>query len=151
MADDSPLVLIVEDEPLLRLFGAELLQDAGYRVIEAVNAAEALTILGAGLRPAVLLTDVEMPPGMTGYELAQDVHRRWPEIEILITSGRQWPSQGDLPAGATFLAKPCPNDVLLLHVRAAVDRASTLAGRTAADPSSDERDGVVPLTGISTG
>src|SRR5215212_9053595 len=91
MSDDTPAVLVVEDEPLLRLFVAELLLDAGFRVIEAASAAEALTILNAGLNVVAVLADVDMPPGMSGYELAHEVHRNWPRVEILITSGRRWP------------------------------------------------------------
>ena len=154
MSDDAPAVLVVEDEPLLRLLVAELLLDAGYRVIEAANAAEALTILNAGLNVVVLLADVDMPPGMTGYELAHEVQRNWPTIEILITSGRRWPEAGDLPAGAAFLAKPCPNDALLLHVRSAVDRAGAALPAIAVVPAelpNDSADNVVAFPGAATG
>jgi CheY-like chemotaxis protein len=99
-------VLLVEDEPLIRLFISELLEDAGFKVVEAANAAEALVLLEAGLPVNVLLTDVDMPIGCNGFELAHKVHESWPETEILIMSGRQWPAQGDLPPGAAFLAKP---------------------------------------------
>jgi CheY-like chemotaxis protein len=121
--DPVRAVLLVEDEPLVRLFMAELLVDAGFRVVEAANADEALTVLNAGVDIHVLLADVDMPPGMNGYELAQAVHGHWPAVEILMTSGRQWPADGDLPPGAAFLAKPCPNDAIISHVRSAADRA----------------------------
>jgi CheY-like chemotaxis protein len=148
MSCDASAVLVVEDEPLLRLFVSELLVDAGFRVIEAANASEALTILGAGLDVSVLLADVDMPPGINGYELAHEVRRRWPVIEILITSGRRWPAEGDLPAGAAFLAKPCPNEAILAHVHSALDRARKNRSKTA-----DERaDGtVVPFRGSACG
>jgi DNA-binding response OmpR family regulator len=71
----------------------------------------------------VLLSDVEMPPGINGYELARQVHQSWPGVEILITSGREWPRGDDLPPGAAFLAKPCPNATLVSHVQAAARRA----------------------------
>jgi CheY-like chemotaxis protein len=141
----------VEDEPLVRLFAAELLLEAGFRVIEAANAAEALTILSAGLNVVVLLADVDMPPGMNGYELAHEVHRRWPAIEILITSGRRWPEEGDLPAGAAFLAKPCPNDALLLHVHSAVERARAAARDQEPTASGENAENVVPFPGAATG
>jgi CheY-like chemotaxis protein len=78
----------------------------------------------------VLYADVDMPPGINGYELAQQVHRDWPGIEILITSGRAWPGQGDLPAGAAFLAKPVPIEAMASHAQSAADRAQAarLAG-----------------------
>jgi DNA-binding NtrC family response regulator len=122
MSEDQSTVLLVEDEPLIRLFIAELLEDAGFRVVEAANAMEALVILEADLDVNVLLTDVDMPLGCTGFELAQKVHKSWPQIEILIMSGRQWPAHGDLPPGAAFLAKPCPNEAIVSHVHSAAQR-----------------------------
>lgn len=122
MLDDQSTVLLVEDEPLIRLFISDLLEDAGFKVVEAANATEALTILEAGLTVNVLLTDVDMPLGCNGFELSQRVHQAWPEIEILIMSGRQWPAQGDLPPGAAFLAKPCPNEAIVSHVHSAAER-----------------------------
>jgi CheY-like chemotaxis protein len=139
----GPVVLLVEDEPLVRLFMSELLLESGFRVIEAASAAEATTVLDAGMQVDVLLADVDMPPGINGYELAQQVHGRWPTIQILITSGRQWPGDGDLPPGAAFLAKPCPNDAVVSHVRAAADRSR--AQRTSASPEAQ----VIPFPKIA--
>jgi DNA-binding NtrC family response regulator len=115
--------LLVEDEPLVRLVTADILIEADFRVIEAANADEALTVLNAKVEVDVLLSDVEMPPGVNGNALAQQVHERWPSTEILITSGREWPQAGDLPPGAAFLAKPCPSDTLVSYVRSAAERA----------------------------
>ena len=122
MSADQFTVLLVEDEPLIRLFLSELLEDAGFRVVEAANSAEALVLMTAGLSVDVLLTDVDMTSGCNGFELAHRVHRSWPDTEILIMSGRRWPAQGDLPPGAAFLAKPCPNDAIVAHVVSAAER-----------------------------
>ena len=122
MPEDRSTVLLVEDEPLIRLFVAELLEDAGFKVVEAANATEALVILEAGLPVNVLLTDVDMPTGCNGFELAHKIHECRPEAEILIMSGRQWPAFGDLPPGAAFLAKPCPNEAIVSHVHSAAER-----------------------------
>jgi DNA-binding NtrC family response regulator len=122
MPADPSTVLLVEDEPLIRLFISELLEEAGFKVVEAANATEALVLLEAGLRVNVVLTDVDMPMGCSGFELAHKVHESWPEAEILIMSGRQWPAQGDLPPGAAFLAKPCPNEAIVSHVHSAAER-----------------------------
>lgn len=122
MAEDQSTVLLVEDEPLIRLFLSELLEESGFKVIEAANALEAQTILEAGRTVNVLLTDVDMPCGTSGFELAQTVCKCWPDIEILVLSGRQWPARGDLPPGAAFLAKPCPNEAIVSHVQSAVLR-----------------------------
>ena len=114
---------MVEDEPLVRLVLADVLMEADFHVIEASGAEEALKVLKASVRVDVLLSDVEMPPGINGYELARQVHQSWPCVEILITSGREWPRGDDLPPGAAFLAKPCPNATLVSHVQAAARRA----------------------------
>jgi DNA-binding NtrC family response regulator len=123
MPEFQSTVLLVEDEPLIRLFVAELLEDSGFKVVEAANATEALVLLQAGLEVNVLLTDVDMPNGCNGFELARKVHETRPETEILIMSGRRWPAQGDLPLGAAFLAKPCPNEAIVSHVRSAAERS----------------------------
>lgn len=98
-------ILIVEDEPLVRTFAADILMDAGYRVFEACEAADALTILEGRDDIGAVFTDIEMP-GMTGLALAGAIGERWPEISILVTSGRIRPDPGVLPAGAAFIAKP---------------------------------------------
>jgi CheY-like chemotaxis protein len=140
------VVLVVEDEPLVRLLVSEVLTDAGFKVLEAANAGEALTILQAGIEVHVLYADVDMPPGINGYELARQVHRNWPGIEILITSGRAWPGQGDLPMGAAFLAKPVPIEAMVSHVKAAADRAQEAkAARVAAAPLDSTEDTIVPF------
>ncbi|MBZ6076530.1 response regulator [Microvirga puerhi] len=126
MIEDQSTVLLVEDEPLIRLFISDLLEDAGFKVVEAANSMEALTILEAGLPVDVFLTDVDIPFGCNGFDLAWQVHGRWQETEILIMSGRQWPSRGDLPPGAAFLAKPCPNDAIVSHVISAAERTKRI-------------------------
>lgn len=123
MPEFQSTVLLVEDEPLIRLFVADLLEESGFKVVEAANATEAWVLLEAGLEVNVLLTDVDMPNGCDGFELAHKVHEIRPETEILIMSGRRWPSAGDLPQGAAFLAKPCPNDTIVSYVHSAAERS----------------------------
>ncbi|HZH11282.1 MAG TPA: response regulator [Microvirga sp.] len=123
MPESQSTVLLVEDEPLIRLFVADLLEEAGFKVVEAANATEAWVLLEAGLEVNVLLTDVDMPNGCNGFELAHKVHEFQPQTEILIMSGRRWPSKGDLPQGAAFLAKPCPNETIVSYVQSAAERS----------------------------
>ncbi|MFC4171241.1 response regulator [Microvirga sp. GCM10011540] len=140
------VVLLVEDEPLVRLLAADVLVEANFRVIEAASAGEALAVLQAGIEVDVLLSDVEMPPGLNGYELARKVQERWPITEILITSGREWPKEGDLPSGAAFLAKPCPNETLVSYVQSAAERAQAVrALKVAEEPSASGGDGTATL------
>lgn len=141
---------MVEDEPLVRLVAAEILVDANFRVIETGNAEEAFTVLRAGVEVDVLLSDVEMPPGLNGYELARQVHEHWPTVEILITSGREWPQEGDLPPGAAFLAKPCPSETLISYIRSAAERAHAAKAARSVTNEEGSADGTVvpfPKTG----
>ena len=99
-------VLIVEDEPLIRWSAIEMIEDAGYEIFEAANADEALRILEACHDIEFVFTDVDMPGSMDGLNFARAVHDRWPPIKILVTSGKKTPSNGQLPQGGRFLAKP---------------------------------------------
>lgn len=145
MPESPSTVLLVEDEPLLRLFVAELLEDSGFKVVEAANATEALVLLDAGLEIDVLLTDVEMPNGCNGFELAHKVHKSWPRAEILIMSGRRWPAEGDLPLGAAFLAKPCPNEAIVSHVHSAAERSRRHLGKGKENPRPQETARILPF------
>ena len=144
MPESPSTVLLVEDEPLIRLFVAELLEESGFKVVEAANALEALVLLEAGLEVNVLLTDVDMPNGCNGFELAHKVHESWPEAEILIMSGRQWPAEGDLPMGAAFLAKPCPDEAIVSHVRSAAERSRRYS-RSRQRPTFQETAKILPF------
>jgi CheY-like chemotaxis protein len=119
---EKPLVLIVEDEVLVRMLISDVLQDSGFKVIDAKNAEEAMRVLEARPDIQVVFTDVEMPPGPNGYELAQQVSERWPYIQIIISSGRAWPSPGEMPDRAVFLRKPWTTAILTQHVQEAADR-----------------------------
>jgi DNA-binding NtrC family response regulator len=112
--------------------------------IYAVNVDEALTILGARADVSVLLSDVDLPGGAHGYDLARQVHEHWPRVELLLTSGRQWPTAGDVPPGAAFLAKPCPNDVLVSYVQAAAARVIASRQGAPASPDATSDDPVPP-------
>ena len=113
-------VLIVEDETVVRLVGADAVADAGYEVLEASSADEAIRILEAAGEVHILFTDIRMPGSMDGLELARLVHDRWPRIKILLTSGDTWPSRQSIPNDSRFLVKPYRLDALqrelqLLH------------------------------------
>jgi DNA-binding NtrC family response regulator len=99
-------VLLVEDEPMIRAIGIDALEDAGYEVIEARDADEAVRILEAAGEVQVLFTDIRMPGSMDGLALANLVHERWPAMKILITSGDTFPRAAQLPYDGHFLAKP---------------------------------------------
>jgi CheY-like chemotaxis protein len=102
----GPVILIVEDESLLRLDSAEMIEHAGFEVIQAANADEAIAILSARLDIHVVFTDIQMPGSMDGLKLAHFVRNRWPPIKIVATSGHVVAGADDLPAGSVFLPKP---------------------------------------------
>jgi CheY-like chemotaxis protein len=100
------VVLIVEDEILLRMNAVDMVQDAGYGVIEASTADEAIEILESRDDISVVFTDIQIPGQMDGLKLARAVRGRWPPIKIIATSGRLRLSSDDLPEGGRFLPKP---------------------------------------------
>jgi CheY-like chemotaxis protein len=105
-APGRPVVLIVEDEFLLRMDAAEMIEAAGFEVIEAANADQAIQLLEARPDITVIFTDIQMPGSMDGLKLARAVRGRWPPIKIIATSGRPNIGEGDLPEGGRFLPKP---------------------------------------------
>ncbi|WP_292020146.1 MULTISPECIES: response regulator [unclassified Brevundimonas] len=105
-APTGPLVLVVEDEPLLRLAAVEMVEDAGYVAVEAADAFEAVRILESRDDIRIVFTDIDMPGGMSGVTLAAAIRDRWPPIDIIMTSGAVVPADAMVPERGVFLAKP---------------------------------------------
>jgi two-component system, response regulator PdtaR len=114
-------VLIVEDEALLLLSLGDDLRDAGLVVHEAYNATQALHVLDEQPGIKLVFTDVDMPGGMNGLELSAVVRERWPEIEVVVTSGKAVPAVGALPESCMFLPKPYTTDAVLGVLRRALN------------------------------
>jgi DNA-binding NtrC family response regulator len=110
-------VLIVEDEPLVSMALADHLEHQGYRVLEALNAAAALSILEARDDIALIITDVDMPGSMDGLMLAAAVADRWPPIRIIVVSGHRSVAADDIPRGSVFFSKPYRYDEILTSMR----------------------------------
>lgn len=106
------LVLVVEDEPLVRMFAIHFVEDAGFEVVEAADADQAVAILEARSDLQIMFTDIDMPGSMDGMKLARAVRDRWPPIEIIIVSGHRRPVDDDLPARAVFFPKPYDVDAV---------------------------------------
>jgi len=100
------VVLVVEDEMLLRMRAVDMVEDAAFTSVEAVNADEAVAILESRSDIALLLTDIQMPGSMDGLKLAHAVHERWPPIRIILVSGQLRPASIDIPADSRFFGKP---------------------------------------------
>jgi CheY-like chemotaxis protein len=102
----NSVVLIVEDEFLIRMNAVEMIEQAGFEVVESANADEAIAILESRLDITVVFTDIQMPGSMDGLKLAAAVRDRWPPVRIVATSGRVQLGPGDLPEGGRFVRKP---------------------------------------------
>jgi two-component system, response regulator PdtaR len=111
--DCSALVMVVDDDVFERMGASFMFSDAGYRVLEAGNADEALRVLEANADVRLLFTDVSMPGSMSGADLAHQVAERWPGVGIIVTSGRPRPEP--LPVGTRFHAKPYEPTNVLQH------------------------------------
>jgi len=100
------VVLVVEDEPILRQMAVSVVEDAGLEAIEAANADEAIRILEGRNDIRIVFTDVDMPGSMDGIKLAACVRDRWPPVEIILTSGHFSAENVALPERGVFFAKP---------------------------------------------
>ena len=116
-AQGRPVILVVEDDVLLRMHAAEMIAEAGFEVLEAPNADEAIRLLEARMDIAVVFTDIDMPGSMNGLKLAHAVANRWPPIRIVATSGHFQMRDGDLPEGGLFIAKPYLSQQILSTLR----------------------------------
>ena len=111
------LVLVAEDEELVRLVVVEALRDAGLEVIEAEHADAALNVLEQHApRIHVLFTDIQMPGTMDGLALAHHTSKYWPKIALLITSARPRPTRAALPRKSRFVAKPYQHSHIVRHI-----------------------------------
>ncbi|MFC5514620.1 response regulator [Kaistia terrae] len=101
-----PVILVVEDEGLVRMAAADELAEAGFRVLEAANADQAIRMLETHPEITILFTDIDMPGSMDGIRLAHAVRERWPPVKLVLVSGHQSPSSDSLPVDSAFFSKP---------------------------------------------
>lgn len=108
MAADAerPVVLVVDGEPIIRMYASLLVEEAGYLAIEASTADEALAILEQRDDVRILFTDVEIPGSLDGLELVEVVREKWPPIALMVTSGHVRVDPQKLPERARFFRKP---------------------------------------------
>ena len=99
-------ILVVEDEPMIRMMASNLAQDEGFTVLQAKNADAAIVMLEDHPEIRVVFTDIHMKGSMNGLQLVAFAHDRWPPLRFLIVSGEHRLARGDIPEGACFFAKP---------------------------------------------
>lgn len=124
---DMPNVLIVEDEMMLRMRAVDIVEDAGFCPVAAVNADEALAILESRSDISLLFTDIQMPGSMDGLKLAHAVHDRWPDIKIILVSGQINPSDAEKPAESRFFGKPLSADMMISELQEMVGEGTLKA------------------------
>src|SRR4029079_2564555 len=116
-------ILVVEDNPSVRKTVMRQLRDLGYRPVEAENGARALDLIDGGLTFDLLLTDVVMPGGITGYQLADQLRATRPDLKVLFTSGYNELAGAGAPAAriGPLLSKPYRKQDLGRMIRSALD------------------------------
>ena len=112
-----PTVLVVEDEMLLRMRAVDMIEDAGFSSVEAVDADEALAILESRSDISLLFTDIQMPGTIDGLKLAHAVRERWPPIKIILVSGQLKPSSSDIPINSRFFDKSLEADQMIAEIK----------------------------------
>ena len=100
------VILVVEDEPLLRMTAVDMIEAAGFEAVEGTEATQAFAILESRTDILIVFTDIDMPRGIDGIELAARIRDRWPPIDIIITSGYHNAPDLNLPARTIFFPKP---------------------------------------------
>ena len=106
LSQHRDVILIVEDDFLIRVNAADMVRDMGFDVFEAADADEAVNLLETEPAITVVFTDIQMPGSMDGLRLAAVIRDRWPPVRLLITSGQLSPAADDIPLGARFIPKP---------------------------------------------
>jgi CheY-like chemotaxis protein len=126
-ADGCATILVVEDEVLIRMVLTHHLRSRGYRVLEASDGREAMQILRSDHAIDLLLTDVGLPGGITGFEIARRAKRRRPELAVIITSGTDpaLQSGADLRDEHPYVRKPYDPDALAAEIRRLLRAAET--------------------------
>jgi CheY-like chemotaxis protein len=117
------VVLVVEDEMLLRMRTVDMVEDAGFTSVEAVDADEAVAILESRSDIALLFTDIQMPGSMDGLKLAHAVHERWPPIKIILVSGQLRLADIYIPADCRFFGKPLEAREMIVVMQSMIGHA----------------------------
>lgn len=122
----SPVVLVVDDEPIVRMALSDHLKDCGYQSVEASNADDAIAILTTGAEIDVVFTDVQMPGEIDGFGLAKWVREHRPELSVFVASGYSGKLDlaRDLCSGEQYFTKPYDFDVVTAKIQEALDARS---------------------------
>jgi CheY-like chemotaxis protein len=117
ITNNVAIILVVEDEPLLRLAAVDLVEAAGYEALAAADATEAVAVLEARDDIRIVFTDVDMPRGVDGMRLAAIIRDRWPPIKLILVSGHIQDPGDQIPAETVFFAKPYREEQIVEAIR----------------------------------
>ena len=120
----KPIVLVVEDEMVLRMRAVDIVEDAGFVPIEAVSADEAIQILESRDDISLLFTDIQMPGSMDGLKLAHAAHTRWPHIKIILVSGQIAVTDAEKPSDSKFFPKPLETKRMILELQEMIGKGA---------------------------
>lgn len=112
MDKSTAVVLVVEDNAIIRMGAIDLVLSAGYEALEACDADEAINILESRADVDLVFTDVQMPGTMDGIKLAHFIRDRWPPVKLIVASGIAILEESSLPAGSRFFPKPYDNHAI---------------------------------------
>jgi two-component sensor histidine kinase/CheY-like chemotaxis protein len=124
VSGEKPIVLVVEDEMVLRMRAVDIVEDAGFVPIEAVSADEAIEILESRDDISLLFTDIQMPGSMDGLKLAHAAHSRWPHIKIVLVSGQIAVTDADKPDDSKFFPKPLEIQQMITELQSMIGEGS---------------------------
>ncbi|MEO7240940.1 MAG: HWE histidine kinase domain-containing protein [Sphingomicrobium sp.] len=133
--EPQPIVLVVEDEMVLRMRALDIVEDAGFLPVEATNADQALAILESRDDISLLFTDIQMPGTMDGLTLAHAVHTRWPQIKIILVSGQVAVTDADKPVDSRFFPKPLEIGEMIAELRAMIAEGTLKIAPVTAPPT----------------
>lgn len=118
MPDLKFIILVVEDQPIIRMGAVALVTEAGFEALEAGNAEEAIKILESRTDIKLVFTDVDMPGTMDGLKLTHYIRNRWPPVKLLVASGKTILEESQFPIGARFFSKPYSDQTIIEAITA---------------------------------
>lgn len=116
----DPVVLVVEDQGLLRMTAISIMEDSGFEAIEAADADEALEVLENHPGILVVFTDIDLSAERNGVWLAEQINRRWPNIDIILTSGYPRPDNYNPNNVVAYYEKPYSEDEIIKQIQKTV-------------------------------
>lgn len=118
-------VLIIEDEPVLRIEVIDMVERAGFEAVESTSVEDAIHTLEERLDIRIVYIDLDMPRGVKGIEIAAAIRDRWPPIDIILTAANFAKADLDLPARAEFYSKPIQHPEIVAAMRRMAASPST--------------------------